>query len=246
MTLFEIKAATAAYLGKSVPDLTVNGVDLGLAALNQVRLNAELNHDFEFSRKLLTVSVDGVTGGSLDDAVEYGTEEPVIEIKTVVDVGTFDEFANLIPAEWSTVSESLARQRMENPRSVPRYPTDGQATSGPWGQRRFLFTANKVYFYPKATNQTFNVGFEAYTFMPDWVDDDLIEEPEVDHGPPWSTKGQQYLLWSSVIHLNNLFKEFVFRQEGNLPPPDKLADAGLQSLISWDIFKFEQFRRHGR
>lgn len=243
MTLFEIKAATAAYLGHDVDDLTVNGVDLGLAALNQVRLNAELNHDFEFSRKLLTVSVNGVTGGSLDDVVIYGTDDAA-SIKTIVDIGTFDDFDNLIPTEWSTVSESLARQRAENPMSVVRVPTDAQATSGPCGQRRFLVTGDTLFYYPKVADTTFDVGIEAYTFTTDWVDEDLLQEGTL--GPPWTTRGHQYLLWAAVSQINNLFKEFVFRQEGNLPPPDKLAEAGLQSLISWDIFRFEQFRRHGR
>jgi hypothetical protein len=243
MTLFELKATAAAYLGKSVTDLTVNGVDLGLAALNQVRLNAELQNDFEFSRKLVTLDVDGVTGGSLDDVVTYVGEDSV-EVKSVIDVGQFDEAGNLLPAEWSTVSESLIRQREENPSAVPRYPTDGQAVAGPWGGRRFLFSGSDVFFYPKVDDTTFTVGIEVYTFTTDWVDDDLAEDSTV--GAPWTTRGHQYLLWASVVHLNNLFKEFVFRQEGNLPPPQTLADQGLASLISWDIFRYEQFRRHGR
>lgn len=245
MTLYEIKATAAAYLKKETPDLTVNGVDLGLIALNQVRLNAELNNDFEFSRKLVTVSVDGVVGGTLDGAVAYGTED-VVSVKSIVDVGLFDvETLDLLPVEWSTVSESLSRQRQENPFSIPRYPTDSQAESGPFGQRRFLFSGNKVFFYPKPIEtETFTLGIEAYTFTTDWVDADLLAESVV--GAPWSTKGQQYLLWGTVIQLNHLLKEFVFRQEGNLPPPQALADQGLANLISWDTFMFEQARRHGR
>lgn len=246
MTLFEIKAAAAGYLNREVAELTVNGVDLGLMALNQVRLFAELNNDFEFSRKLLTLDVDGVTGGNLDEAVEQGTDD-VFEVKTIVDVGLFSgETGDFLPVEWSTVAESLLRQRMENPYAVPRYPTDGEARSGPWGARRFVFTGNKVYFYPKVENTTFEVGFEAYTFTTDWVDADLLEDADDVNTAAWTMKGHQYLLWGVVEHLNNLFKGFVFRQEGNLPPPKDLKDAGLAGLIQWDIFRYEQNRRHGR
>lgn len=242
MNLSEIKSAAAAYLGKETENLTVNTVDLGLVALNQVRKNAELNHNFGFSRKLLTLSVDGSTGGSLDAAVEYGTSD-VLEIKTLVDVGQFDEANNFIPVEWTTTEESLGRQRMDNPGSVVRYPSDGQAVAGPWGTRRFNFVGDKVYFFPKPIEaQTFTVGLIAYTFFPDWDDDDLSNEVE----DIWTKHGSQYLLWATVVQLNNLFKEFVNRQEGNLPPPSELAEAGLESLIQWDIFKYEQFRRHGR
>lgn len=246
MTLFEIRNAAAAYLHRDADELEVNDVDLGLSALNQVRQNAEQANDFGFTRKLLALTVDGVSGGSLDDAVEQGTTSPPVEVKTVVDVGTFDADGNFCPAEWTTVAESLNRQRADNPHYVTRYPTDAQAVTGPMGWRRFVFSGNKVFWFPKTPNVTFDVGLEAYTFTPDWTEADLDENNTGAYDGPWTQKGSQYLLWSVIIHLNQLFRDFVFRQEGNLPPPQTLADQGLQSLITWDIFKYEQFRRHGR
>ncbi len=245
MELRDIKASAAAYLGRKTEDLTVNNVDLGLAAMNQVRLLAELNHDFGFTRKLLTLDVSSDTGGSLENATIYGTSDAAPTVKTIVDVGQFDEVGNFIPVEWTTTQESLDRQRMDNPGTIVRYPTDGQAVCGPIGWRRFVFAGDKIYFFPKAQDVTvFTLGIIAYTFTTDWVDDDLKDESTA--GAPWKLQGQQYLLWATIVQLNNLFKEFVPRQEGNLPPPQTLADAGLASLIQWDIFKFEQFRRHGR
>lgn len=246
MTLYEIKSAAATYLEKSVADLTQNDVDLGLVALNQVRQTAEQSNDFNFTRKLLTVSVDGVTGGSLDTAVEYGdtSQNPTTyDIKTVLDVGVFDTDGNFRPVEWTTVGDSLNRERQDNSMFVPRFPTDAEAMSGPIGQQRFLFSGSKVYFFPKTPNLTISLGIESYTFTPDWTEDDLDSE---DDSATWLRRGSTYLLWAAVIHLNQLYKGFVFRQEGNLPPPEKLADLGLQSLITWDTFKFEQFRRHSR
>ena len=48
MTFLQLRSMMAAYLQKSVPDLTINGADLSLLALNNVRRTAEMLHDFEF------------------------------------------------------------------------------------------------------------------------------------------------------------------------------------------------------
>jgi hypothetical protein len=239
MTLNDIRSAAAGYLHRTVSDFTINGVDLSLFALNQVRTAAEMQNDFNFTRKLMSLDVDGVVGGSLSGAMEYGTSNP-FEIKTIVDVGQFDTKGNLNPVDWTTVAAGLDIQRDESCYSF-RYPTDGQAT-GANGVPRIVFSGDKVYLFPKGTaNTASTLGLEAYTFTKDWVVGDYGTTPS-----PWGTKGAQYLLWGTVLHLNQVYKDFVFRQEGNLPPPQTLADQGLQALITWDIFKYEQFRRHNR
>jgi hypothetical protein len=240
VTLGEIKGAVAAFLHKSVSSLSVQGVDLGLQAMNQVRMNAELNHDFGFTRKFLTLSVDGVTGASLDDAVEYGTTSPPIVIKSIVDVGVADASGNFMPAYWTTAEDSLNIQREDNPRTIVRVPTDAQAIAGPIGGPRFVFAGNKVFYFPRSPNVTIPLLIIAHTFTVDWTADDF------DSSNIWTTRGAQYLQWKTTVHMNNLWRDYVFRQEGNLPPPQTLADEGLANLISWDIFKYEQFRRHSR
>lgn len=345
MTVLQLKTKIASFHGKSLSDLTVNGEDLGLAALNQVRLTAELQHDFNFQRKLLTVSVNTATGGSLDTAVLYGTAT-LAKIKTIVDVGLFDQFGNFIPQEWTTVAEGLARQRATNPGTVVRYPTDGQVLSGPSGQRRFTVVNDKIYTWPRAeTGETITVGIEAYIFSDDWEGTTTIAVTgatgDTDfnttyylvgayngkglwvnvnpltaandgsvgrmlwwketgfwvmstgndfnglgtnnyasvsssattpggltfvgagtvHGTivagaatssisstndVWTLRGNQLLEWGAIIQLNYRFKTFVSRQEGNVAPPAELMQQGLQALLDWDVFTFEQFRRHGR
>jgi hypothetical protein len=238
MTLNDIRSTAAAYLHRTVADFTINDIDLSLVALNQVRLAAELQNDFNFTRKLVDLTVDGVTGGSLSTAREHGTLTDV-EVKSVVDVGQFDDDGNLRPVAWGTVAASLDMQRSEN-NFIWRYPTDGQASTATGGTR-IAFSGDKVFLFPKAPAQTFPIGIEAYVFTRDWTTLDLTTVPAV-----WGTKGSQYLLWGTVVHLNQVYKDFVFRQEGNLPPPQTLADQGLASLITWDIFKYEQSRRHNR
>lgn len=80
MTLATLKAVCAAYHEKAVGDLTVNSTDLFLVAANNARKNAEQLHDFEASRVLATLSIDGVTGGRLADAVIEGTNSDQVTV----------------------------------------------------------------------------------------------------------------------------------------------------------------------
>lgn len=339
MTLLEIISSAAAYLQTPVSTLTVNGMDLGLIAANHARRLGEMMHNFGFMQKLVTVSVNGVTGGSLETAVEYGTDT-VVAIKSIQEVGIFDEDGNLRPFDWTTVGESLERQRQVVPGFQPRYPTDGEMFMTPSvPYPRLTFTSDRVFMFPKNTTAPdLTVGIEAYVFTPDWsattqtvtvtgatgvtavnttyypagvynsmqyftnlpasgapggalyaiwytgtewrittvaaigttpTDYHSFESESsspagayTGHGAytgtataalantntqtgPWLTHGSQYILWQTVIQLNYLLKEFVGRQEGNLSAPTALADAGFEALRTWDIYQFEQWRRHG-
>lgn len=341
MNLLDIKTSVATYFNKELSELTLNGQDLFLIAVNNVRRWAEMNNDFEHSRRLLRLTVDGVTGGSLDDAEEdgvgaesltvtgslspdvtgvytkqngrvngypwytkiestqatshiifhdgdrwllvvwgdfpdldlnggifsrttgsspvgtlvgslgyTGTATVVVNtdwrgIKQIIEVGIFDEDDNLRPVNWTTVSESLERQRKDNPYTAPRYPTDGWHQSGPMGLGRFEFRGDNVFRFPKddSANGEFELGIEVYTFHSDWTADDLLVDTDSNI---WTEEAGQFLIWGVVMELNHRFKEFVFRQEGNLPPPKELRDEALVAFMEFDAHKFERNRRHGR
>jgi hypothetical protein len=346
MTLLELRSVIAGYLQKTVSDLVVNGVDLTLLALNQVRRDAEMSYDFEFTRKHVTVTIDGLDGGTLDDVIQEGS--PVCEAKTVIECGIYDDQWNVHPVEWTTVAESLERQRQIKPGYGPRYPTDYEATTGYYevGLQRIAFCGNDIWMVPTGQKgKLFDLEIEAYVFTPDWTADsdsvtvadvlgmDFVNGPYWPYGifnermmylnlanggtvpgssttsanlramwyrpgewiisrsefigqtPPtgnyqsmaatsmtpggqyqphgqwqglgtvtmqpgsevtgiWLKQGAQYLLWAAIVQINHLCKEFVFRQEGNLPPPEKLAEAALENFRQWDSFKYEQDRRH--
>ena len=225
--------------------MTVNSLDLFLAAVNQARMTAELGCDFEFTRKIMSINVDGVTGGNLSTAVEYGTST-AFPIKTVLDVGQFDIYGNLVPVEWTVTEASLNIQRQNNPGVIVRYPTDAQVVSSPLGWRRFQFSGNKIYPFPRAAGVVFTLGVEAYVFTDDYAAGDYAAGSLSDLKTIWLTKGAQYLQWATIVQINQLFKDFVFRQEGNLPPPQDLATAGLAAIQTWDSFRYTQFRRKTR
>jgi hypothetical protein len=343
MTLLQLRSMMAAYLQKSVPDLTINGADLSLLALNNVRRTAEMLHDFEFSRKHVTVTIEGMSGGTLDDVVQEGS--PTCEVKSVIECGIYDDKFNVHPVEWTTVSESIERQRQMKPGFGPRYPSDGEATTGCYGMdlQRIAFCGNDIWCVPTGQRgQFFDLELEVYTFQQDWTStsDSVIVEQltnptnangsywpygiynqrpmyvNILYGPPaalyviwwdgggewrvtpmadlgnvsptnymamtattmvpggayvpkgtwtatatagvamvemmpgsdtsdvWLTKGAQYLMWGGIVEVNHLAKEFVFRQEGNLPPPEKLRDEALENFRQWDSFRYEENRRH--
>lgn len=329
-TLLEIKTGAANYLGISVNDLTQNGQDLFLLAANEVVTMAELVNDFEFSRKTITVTVNGLTGGNL--ALARDLSNNLVEVKTVIEVGLLDTMGNLCPVEWTTVSESLTRQREDNTYAWPRYPTDSISRDTPFGGARFNFSGDAISKWPRLTETDttdYILYLEGYTFHTDWFASDLaidgatvtgtltpnatglyhnvgtsvngrsvylrsgtspylifssggvwdiISMPDVaatwesaTHTSPattyppvvnatgtatvtlttgtsdiWTTHGQKYLLWATLVQLNHIWRRWVPRQEGNLPPPAQLAEEGLQSLIAWDAYRFEGFRTHNR
>ena len=160
----------AAYLQKSVPDLTINGADLSLLALNNVRRTAEMLHDFEFSRRHVTVTVDAFSGGTLDDAIQEGS--PSCDVKSVIECGVYDDKFNVHPVEWTTVAESIERQRMMKPGFGPRYPTEGEATTGFYGMDlpRIAFVGNDIWCVPTGQRgEEFDLELEVYAFQQDWT-----------------------------------------------------------------------------
>ena len=44
----------------------------------------------------------------------------------------------------------------------------------------------------------------------------------------------EYLFWSTVVEVNYIFKEFVYRQEGNLTPPEKMVESAYNALLDWN------------
>jgi hypothetical protein len=341
VTLLQLRTQMAAYLQKTVNELIIGGADLTLLALNNVRRQAEMLNDFEFSRKHVTVTVNRMSGGTLLDAIQEGS--PSVEVKSVIECGVYDDSFNVTPVEWTTVSESLERTRQIKPGFVPRYPTDANVyIHQDVGAPRIAFIGDDIWCIPTgALDQDFDLEIEAYTFQQDWdsftdsVTVSGVTNPtpvnaaywqygiynsrplyiNIQYGSPgtlyaiwwdglgewrittmsdlgvavpanrlsmpastmvpggayapsgtwttattgwgtvtmvpgndtsgvWLTKGAQYLLWAGIVEVNHMAKEFVFRQEGNLPPPEKLRDDALETFKLWDSFKYEQDRRH--
>ena len=81
-TLAKLKSVCAAYHEQTdLAALTVNGVDLFLIAANNVRLNkCELLHNFELARCVATLTINGVSGASLDNATITSNGDTTIAV----------------------------------------------------------------------------------------------------------------------------------------------------------------------
>lgn len=80
MNLANLKSVCAAYHDVAVADLTKLSIDLFLVAANNIRRNKELLHNFEYSRCVATLDVNGVLGGSIDDAVIAATGATAVTV----------------------------------------------------------------------------------------------------------------------------------------------------------------------
>jgi hypothetical protein len=201
-----------------------------------------MNWDFEFSRGQFYVDILSTGVVNLTGATAVSGPGAATKIKTIVDMGQLDSTDNIRPVEWTTTAESRNRQRETNPNYILRYPTDGQAQGSPIGMPRLIVEGDLLKIWPLPTNFAgMRIYIEAYCEYADWTASGLGNSEE-----PWTTRGQQFLLWGTIIHLNYLRKTYVPRTEGNLASPTELRNEGLEILKQWDTAKFEQYRRHGR
>ena len=88
---------------------------------------------------------------------------------------------------------------------------------------------NTVLMRPQLASGSLTLVMEAYTWFKEY---DYVASYE-DY---FTQHGFNYLIWQGIVEANHISKEFVFRQEGNLAPPEKLAERYLQALITHDLF----------
>ncbi len=277
---------------------------MGLAAMNQSRKAVELNYELECNKRLATVYVDGVNGGSLKQAGDWetvvtsgelvvGTTYVILEfltgddfsnigganvsgtvfiatgttpttwthasvvaesltIKDIIDCGYMDKEENFIPVEWmgSRTSNTLWRQQNRF-RWARGWRRDEESEHCHYHRRqdmRFAFSGDRVWRVPKAPgpgndppNPIYKLVLEVTVFANDWVSSQLkAGDDDANWTDIWTIHANQYLIWQTVINLNNYFKQFVPRQEGNLPPPSEMAATGLAAFLSWDQLQFAQ------
>lgn len=233
MNIGDLKAIIVAYFREDISHFTVGGQDLLLVALNSVRKQAELVHDFEYSKVSVDLVVDDVIGGDLSDAVLSGTDDGV-DVKSVIQVGIVVT-GDVVPARFSTTT-SIAKEhlhrRWPRDRWDQRYPDDAECKDGRYSRSRVLQFGSKLFRYPfGTTGEQTTLTLEVYKWFADYAED---EDEDL-----FTKHGHNYLKWAAIIEVNHLFKRFVPRQEGNLAPPTGLADQALQALIAWDEYIVE-------
>lgn len=230
-TVQNIRDSLQLYLAKTLTDYVENTTDMVLLAMNNARKYAEKIHDFSCARVEAAIIIDVYSGAYLSAAWDEDDPEATISMRSIRNAfltGTNGYRRPLVYTQKDTLVRFITDFQENTSDPDMRYPADYNV-SGCY--TKLVKNGNKLYLYPSAateagTEQT--VYLDGYRWMLDYTADDLDYED-------WFTQhGSDYLMWQSMVELNHLAKEFVSRQEGNLPPPTQQAGAALQNLISSD------------
>lgn len=242
MNLFQLRAVCAALFDKDDPSsFTIGGVDMFLMAANNAKKEAELLHDFEYSR--ITAEIDvtsGPEGGSLTGLTLVG--EATRGLKSITSVRN----ASGVPLDFSTVDTALERDRGIDDRSDLvtglRYPADWMFASLGTASRGIVQRGRKLYIYPlnllsETSPETVTITVEGYGFLPAYTDAQISEGTPDDTPEDFMLEfGGLYMQWATVVQLNYIFQKFLPRSEGTLSAPESAKKDALANLVLWDDY----------
>jgi hypothetical protein len=243
MILNTIKTIVARHLGIDATALTDTGGDMFVSAANNARREAEMFHNFEFSRITALLTIDGNNGGALAAANIQGGGT-WNGIKEVTALRRMRPNGVYIPLDFTRADIPIERERTElefsdNLWPSNRYPSDadllarGTASSIiQRGRTLFLYPG----FTDSAVDTSVDLTIEGFAWLPDY---ETINPDAVAPEDFIVENGYAYLQWAIICELNQIFQKFVPRQEGNLPPPEKQRDAALQRLLVWDSYQID-------
>jgi hypothetical protein len=239
MDIKSLKLKIATYLQKEPLDFVVtetsNGsttVDLLLDAINKSHQWAQMQRDFETSKVSVDALVDLENGVPISPLKLHGTET-LVPVKKVLRAYLADGYGGVRPMKFVSRDWQYADagQRWDgvpypwapNQRDMPSYPTfyDVYLTQ----------QANILMLYPNAKvtapQNPMPIYLDVIRFFPDYVNTDNNSDFILQFG-------DDFLMWDACVRLNPLVKEYVPRQEGNVPAPTNERDAAWQDLIAWD------------
>lgn len=243
MQLGKLRSVIAAMLERDISEFQLaDGTDLLNLAINNAQRVAQNSHDFERSKVLVDLVIDEVAGGDLDTAYLHGgsAEDDVVEINTIMEIGVWNSVNTDICARpWVTYDELKVRIKAQSGDLYDpefRYPSDATATSMA-SRAGFVVRGNSLFLAsPGTAGTTQTIGLYVSRYFGDVPDGEEYGDFE-----NWlMKKGGTWLQWQTIIELNHLNKHFVYRQEGNLPPPEKMAAAAWDALLKADCYQFNK------
>lgn len=233
MTITTLKSEIAAYLQQSPTDYLVNGVDLLLNAINRSHQYAQQQYDFQFARCTVDALVSLTNGSPMSPLPLHGTSN-LVTVKKITRSYVNDNFGGYRPLLfWDRDTQGAdADQRWAGipypfapvQRDMPSYPNFNMAYLVQFGRTLLIYPNAQVVI----RQDPLPVFLDVYRYFPDYKDDSL------DNVDFLLEFGSDFLLWNSICRLNVRSKEFVPRQEGNIPVPTDERDKAWQDLLAWD------------
>lgn len=240
MNVGEIKAAAAAYLQVSVEDFVINGVDLGLIALNSAKKSAERFHDWNCEYVLGDTTVSGGQGSWLNVDVN-STSVKLKQPETFY----LKVDGNYIPLYHHSKKHGAvqAKERLRGLQMDQEYRWSGDVTyvssrfqtNGRVYDRYEVYVQNTNFTVEPTPSEDITISIDGYQWLDDYTSDS-DEDFFTEHG-------QDYLMWAVIVDINYRVQAFVPQQEGNLSPPDRMRDDALASLKEYDAFIVENGRQ---
>lgn len=246
MNVGSLKKVIAAYLQVPVADTVIEGIDLALLALNNARKVAEQIHDWNCEQVMVYGdATNGVGTWSTMALVENDEDVNLKQPETFYSNEGNDVLVPLFHHSRKLgavrAKERIKAQFVEG--SIFRYRgDDGLFRSFTIGTSYNLsyeiFLHGGAYEIAPAPTGVKRIHVDGYMWLPDYT-----EDTDTDF---FTDHGSMYLQWAGIVELNNLFQVFIPQQEGSLPPPVKMRDDALATLIEHDNFIVESGRQPGR
>ncbi len=226
MTLGNLKTKIARYLQKPEAEFVSGDQDMLLEALESARIQAEQRYSWNRQRASLDVVVPPAGYDFTDDNIK------TIDNAWMVKDG--QTYAIQVRTQKSFATRAQRIMRSRGGAGFSRYPDD--AVLNPFlscksSQRQLVFHGNTIKVEPALTVNT-TIRLDCQTWMETYYEqDDTYEDWMLQYG-------HSYLFWQAVIEVNHFTKSFIPRQEGNLPPPERLAAQALEDLRNHDSSRF--------
>jgi hypothetical protein len=144
------------------------------------------------------------------------------KIKTINDAWLVDSVdGKETPVRWERKKRTSRRLMEHMERRLP----DGVA----WDFSTLMLNGQRMFIYPESTGADVIVHLDANLWARDYTEDN-DSDPFLEHG-------FEYMQWACIVEVNRLLRQFVPRQEGNLPPPIRERDEAKENLINFDIYQ---------
>lgn len=242
-TLGTLKAEIAGLFTLGVADFTVNGKDLLTAAINNAVRKAQELHDFERTKVLTDLVVDGAAGGNYVTGLKLHGTATAVELMRIIDIGPYDsDNVGLIPKTWMTYDEYKTRQRSSSGWEYDpefRYPANERPDVT---EVQYVLVGEVLKQVPTGTaGETSTVGLygiKLHAAYAEGAGGDGTEDMFLKFG-------HDYVMWEAALNLNYLKQEWVLRQEGTLGPPKSMRDEAWGAFTLWDSYQYNKFPEGG-
>lgn len=225
-TIGNLKDLIAIHLGRTTAaDLTVNGFDIGMFALNSAKRKVERAIDFRYSEAEASISIAS-TGTLITSATGLDTGS---RVKRVITIDLPVAASEYIPVEFLTLEAWRARlaQQIGN---VVYNAAATIANLGVYQDHPIAYQEGQKLYLVPASQFNFPVVAKAHVvrFLPDYSDNANTDF--------FTEVAPEYLLWQAVLEANKHFQRFAPKQEGAIDEDaiSTLAQEALSTLIAWN------------